>query len=184
MRNLKKYLNRILVSGILLFIFKGFLYRNLVAYTKIETRKNYAITNKNIIQSIEKYTNDEELTIDDIIEISNKITSKELEFTLHETSNNPNLNFETNKANCIGYSSLFNAVGNYILQQQNLSETYEFRHVVGKMKFLGYDIHNIFKSPFFKDHDYNEIINKKIGAKHYVDPSLYDYTWINRVTAN
>lgn len=179
---MKKFLERTIIVCILLLIFKGFLYRNLISYTKIGARKEYTITNKKIIQSIEEYTKDKELTIDDIIEISNKITSEKLQFSSREASNNPNINFETKKANCIGYSSLFNSVGNYILQQQNLSETYEFKHVVGKMKFLGYDIHKIFKKPFFKHHDYNEIIHKNTGEKQYTDPSLYDYTWIDRVT--
>jgi hypothetical protein len=178
-----KRIKNALIIGILLFLFKGFLYRNLISYTKINTRENYTLTNTNIIQRIEEYTKGKELSIDDIIEISNKITSKKLEFTTQKASSNPNLNFETQKANCIGYSALFNAVGNYIVQQQNLSETYEFKHLVGKMKFLGYDIHTIFKSPFFKDHDYNEIVHKNTGEKQYTDPSLYDYTWIDRVTA-
>lgn len=179
---MKKFLECTLIVCILLLIFKGFLYRNLITYTKIGSRKNYKITNEKIIQNIEEYIKDKELTIDDIIEISNKITSEKLKFATKKTSNNPNINFEIKKADCIGYSSLFNTVGNYILQQQNLSETYEFKHVVGKMKFLGYDIHNMFKKPFFKYHDYNEVVNKKTGEKQYTDPSLYDYTWIDRVT--
>ncbi|WP_430409578.1 hypothetical protein [Kordia sp.] len=183
MNRLKKYSKNIFIAFVLLFIFKGFLYQKLVKYTKTDTRKNYRIINKNLIQSIEKEIVGKELDIEDIINYSLKITAKQVHFVTEEASNNPNINFETQKAHCVGYASLCNSIGNYILEKKQLTNIYEFKHVVGKIEFLGFDMHQVFKSPFFKDHDYNEIINKQTGEKQCIDASVYDYTWIKHVSS-
>ena len=121
------------------------------------------------------------MTLETIAEISQEITSEKLHFVSRSLEANPNTSFNTKKANCIGYSAMCNAIGNHIIRQNNLQETYEFKHLVGKMYVFGYDIHELFSSPFFKNHDYNVIINKQTGEKIYLDPSVYDYTWIDRV---
>ncbi|WP_298427544.1 hypothetical protein [uncultured Kordia sp.] len=184
MDKFKKYSKNILIAFVLLFVFKGFLYQKLVNYAKTDTRKDYAITNQKLIKTIEKEIAGKELTIDAIINCSLKLTAKHLKFKLEETSNNPNINFETQKAHCVGYAALCNSIGNYILEKKQLANTYKFTHVVGKIEFLGFDTHQLFKSPFFKDHDYNEIIHKQTGEKQFIDASVYDYTWIKRIRSN
>ncbi|EDP95325.1 hypothetical protein U8527_16005 [Kordia algicida OT-1] len=178
---MRKNITRFIIVCILLFIFKGFLYRSLVNYTEIGKRKGHTITNEKLIDRIKKETINEELTLETIAEISQEITSKELYFVSRSLEANPNTSFKTKEANCIGYAAMCNAIGNYIIRQNKLQETYEFKHLVGKMHVLGYDIHELFSSPFFKNHDYNVIIHKKTGKKIYLDPSVYDYTWIDRV---
>ena len=115
--------------------------------------------------------------------MSNQITSEKLNFTINKVSSNPNLVTKSNKANCIGYSALFNSIGNHILRSQELTDKYEFKHLVGKLEFFGMDIHKLFNSPFFKDHDFNEIRNKQTNEKQFVDPSLRDYLRIDNVTS-
>ena len=181
MSRLKKYIKNACIVFVLLFICKGFLYRKLVNYTKIDTRENYAITNENLLQTVETAIKDKELAIDDIIKLSLEITTKQLHFEVAEASNNPNINFTTQKAHCVGYASLCNSIGNYILREKNLAEIYEFKHVVGTIEFLGYNVNDIIQNPFFKDHDYNEILNKETGEKQFIDASVYDYTWIKRM---
>jgi hypothetical protein len=53
--------------------------------------------------------------------------------------------------------------------------------MIGKLDFWGYDLHQISNDPFYKDHDYNVITNIKTGKKIFVDPSVADCFWINRV---
>ena len=98
-----------------------------------------------------------------------------------KVSSNQNLISEMKKANCIGYSSLFNSIGNYIIRKQKLTDKYEFIHLIGELDFFGFNIHNLFDSLFFKDHDFNEIKNKLTGEKKFVDPSLRDYLRIEYV---
>ncbi|WP_139062408.1 hypothetical protein [Aquimarina megaterium] len=141
------------------------------------------MTDKNLIEKINEQTENKTLSIEEIIELSNRMTSEELNFTFDKISSNPNLVSELKKANCIGYSSLFNSIGNYIIGKQKLTDKYEFKHLVGKLDFFGLDIHKLFNSPFFKDHDFNEIKNKLTNEKIYVDPSVRDYLRIDNVTS-
>ena len=183
MNRFKKIIKYFGIFIILIIIFRGFLYRISVSYSKIKVRNNITLTDKNLIKDIEKRTDGKILSIEGIIQLSNKITSEKLNFTLNKVSSNPNLVCEFGKANCIGYSSLFNSIGNYVIGKQNLTDKYEFTHLVGKLDFFGFDIHKLFNSPFFKDHDFNEISNKLTNEKIYVDPSVTDYLRIDNVTS-
>ncbi len=123
------------------------------------------------------------LTINEIIEMSNAITSDYLRFTFNKASSNPNVISKNKKANCIGYAGLFNSVGNYILEKKKLKKSYKFTHLVGKLEVLDYDIHSLIESPFFKDHDFNKVENLKTGKVYFIDPSLTDYFFIYSVTS-
>ena len=87
------------------------------------------------------------------------------------------------KANCIGYSSLFNSIVEHLIKEQNAENDYRARHLIGRLEFVGFDLHQLFKDPFFQDHDYNEIENIHTKERIYVDPSLSDYFRINRVSS-
>ncbi|MCL5246605.1 hypothetical protein M4I21_12340 [Cellulophaga sp. 20_2_10] len=181
MRRLKKIISYIGIIALLLILFRGFIYRKSVHYTQVKTRNNISLTNKTLTKSIDKELKNKILNIDEIIELSNQITSKKLSFTFGKASSNPNLVHGVTKANCIGYSALFNSIGNYIIAKQKMTDTYEFEHLVAKLDFFGIDVHKAFNSPFFKDHDYNEVKFKKTGESKFVDPSLSDYLKIRYI---
>jgi len=96
-------------------------------------------------------------------------------------SNNPNKVWSDKKANCIGYSALFNSIVNHLIVQQDQERLYKARHLKGQLYFLGINVHPLFDSPFFKDHDFNEIENRMEGVKIYVDPSVSDYLGIKEI---
>lgn len=183
MNRFKKIIKYIGIITILLIIFRGFLYRTFVNYSKVQVRPNITLTDKNLIKEINDQTENKILSVKEIIKLSNRITSKKLNYTFNKVSSNPNLIYELKKANCIGYSSMFNTIGNYILGNQKMTDEYEFIHLVGELDFLGFNVHNLFSSPFFKDHDFNEIRHKQTGKKKFVDPSLRDYLRIEYVTS-
>ncbi len=183
MNRLRKYIKYFGILLVLLTVFRGFLYRVSVTYSKVAIRNNITLTDKKIINEIDKHIEGKILSIEDIIKLSNKITSKKLQFTFDKVSSDPNTVAELQKANCIGYSSLFNSIGNYILNKKNLTDRYEFIHLVGKLDFFGVDLHALFNSPFFKDHDFNEIKDKQTGNKKFIDPSLRDYLRIEYITS-
>jgi len=181
MNRLKMFFKCIGIFIILLILFRGFLYRLVVNYLPIDVRNNISLTDKKLIMEINEQVKGQTLNIDEIISLSNKITSKKLNFTFNRISSNPNRITQLKKANCIGYSSLFNSIGNYLIIKQNLTDEYEFKHLVGKLAIFGFDIHNLFNNPFFQNHDFNQIRNKNTNEKYFVDPSLRDYLRIDYV---
>lgn len=62
-----------------------------------------------------------------------------------------------------------------------LDDEWGAKHKVGEIYFLGYNIHPLFKSEFFKDHDFVVIENRKTNEIIAVDPALYDYFRINKI---
>lgn len=183
MNRFKKITKYVLVLVVVLLLFRGFFYRVSVNYLKVKVRANVTLIDEKLIKEIQKELEDKTMSIDEIVDLSHSITSKRLSFTFDKVSNNPNVVCELRKGNCIGYSSLFNAIGNYIIKEQKMTDRYEFIHLVGKLDVFGLDVHSLINSSFFKDHDFNEIRNLQTGEQKFVDPSVRDYLRIEYVTS-
>lgn len=178
----KKKLLFIGVLILILILFRGSIFRGLVKYNAIGTRATIKLTNQNLIDIIEEKSNEKEvIDIKAIAIIASEITTKTLSFTTQHTSNNPNELYSTKKANCIGYSAMFNAVANYLIKKHNLEKEIKAEHKIAKLKILRIDIHQFINNSFFKDHDYNELIDLKTKEQLNIDPSLNDYFWIDCV---
>lgn len=162
---------------------KSDLFESNLNYTKFKERKGIKLTDKELLSEIELEKGKVQLSIEEIINIAKEKTNQKLSFTTDKSSRNPNEVLKTGKANCIGYSALFNSIVNYLIKNQKLERKFKANHLVGKIKFMGVDLHQFSESSFLKDHDYNEIINLETGKKIYVDPTLSDYLKINQVTA-
>lgn len=186
MKFLKRLTITLLIGMLLLVLLRGSLYRTCVKYTETGTRKSIVINNPQLITIIEqakKKTGKEQLTINEIIAMARKISNQHLQFSMGKVANNPNKLIGTGKANCIGYSAMFNAIVTYLIQEQGDSQKYKTRHLFGKLKLLNVDLHSIVNHPFLRDHDYNEIIVVATGEKIYVDPSVSDYLYIHQVSS-
>lgn len=133
------------------------------------------------IKWIDEATVERTLDFYSIVDISNKLTMELLSFTFKKTTQNPNELIVTRKANCVGYSALFNTITNYLIQKNGLSETIISTHLVGKLKVGGIDLHQFVDSPFFANHDYSQIENRITGEIIWIDPSIGDYLKIERV---
>lgn len=179
---LKKSTKLFLITLLILYFFKGIIYRFTVNYSIINTRAHIELNAPSLHRKIDSLIYEKTLNIHQIIKLTNSLTSEELSFTFNKVTNNANKVLKNKKANCIGYSSLFNSIGNYILKQKKLNHLYKFKHLVGKLTVLGFDLHQFINNPFFRDHDFNEIKNIKTGAIYFVDPSLSDYFYIDAVT--
>jgi len=178
---MKKIIKTLFILILLTFFFRGQIYRITVKYEKIGERE-LVQPNQELINEIQKDIGKQKLSIEEIIELSKKITNRKLKFTGKKVSRDPNELIKTGKANCIGYSATFNSIGNYLLKQQKLEKKYELKHFVGKIKFLGIDVHQFFDSPFFKDHDYNVMQNLETNYKMAIDPTISDYLKIHRIS--
>lgn len=183
MKRFKNILKFFGLFVLVLLVFRGWIFRKSVNYRSISVRENVTKLDSKLIALIDKEQNGKELSITEIIAISDGIVKDNLEFTFDKCSNNPNQCFETNKANCVGYSALFNSVGNYLLTKQKINKDYKFVHHVGKLSLFGVDLHQMFENPFFKDHDFVEICDFKNEDSEFVDPTISDCFFINRVSS-
>ena len=86
----------------------------------------------------------------------------------------------THKAHCVGYSRLYCASFNTLAKETGQSRDFSCTHKVGEIHLLGYNVHDFFSSPAFKDHDFNVITDAKGTVLLATDPNLYDYSYISR----
>ncbi|HFB99541.1 MAG TPA: hypothetical protein ENJ53_01935 [Phaeodactylibacter sp.] len=182
MKGLKKILVYFGIILLLIFLLRGWIFRYAISYTKIGERNNIEITNSKLIKEINLAKQKKHLSINEIIAISNNITKRKLYFSTSKTSSNPNELFEKRAANCIGYASFFNAVANYLIKDQKEEKKYKANHLIGSISFLTINLHQFFDRPFFRDHDFNEIVIIETGEKIFVDPSISDYLGIDRIS--
>ncbi|MEZ4911186.1 MAG: hypothetical protein R2774_10035 [Saprospiraceae bacterium] len=142
----------------------------------------FEITNQELLNKIELRTKNQVMDIGKIAKIAKSITVEELNFSFEKESTDPNKLITTKKANCIGYSSMFNSFANQIIISKGITGEIESKHKIGKLELLGLNIHQFLKSPFFRDHDFNQLRNLKTGEVISIDPSLSDIFWIEKVT--
>lgn len=178
---MKKVLKIIGVLVLILILFRGTLFRWAIKYNEIGTRSEIKITNKKLIEKIESTSKNRKIDLNEVLQIADKITNEELRFTMDKASNDPNKLIDTNQANCVGYSAMFNSIVNHLIRKNKLQNEIEAKHKIGQLELFGIDLHQYLKSPFFKDHDFNEFRNKKTGEHILIDPSVSDYLWIDRV---
>jgi hypothetical protein len=181
---MKKVLKFLLITLVLLILFRAFLYRQLITYSVVGTRDEWVLKDAKLIEAIEKELPNGDLSAQEIVDVSNAITCRYLQFTTGQASSDPNLAFQAGKANCVGYSALFNAIANHIIRRKQVNNSLDAKHQIGKLRCCGTDLHQFFKSAFFKDHDFNQITDQRTGQIISTDPSVCDYLWINRVSCD
>ncbi len=77
---------------------------------------------------------------------------------------------------------MFNAIAIHLIKQNKLEAKFEANHIVGRLEFLWLDLHQFFKSPFFKSHDFNIIKNLETGELISIDPTISDYLKIKTIS--
>lgn len=179
---MKKFLKILLALVLAAVLFKGWIYRHVVHYKQVGTRETIPLTDEKLLAEIDSVISGKALGFEEIIETAKLITNKRLRFKLGKVSKNPNELLQSGEANCIGYSALFNAIVQYLIAKQGLSGSVEARHLIGKLDVFGINLHQFFADPFYKDHDFNQVINIKTGVSVWIDPSVSDYLGIDRVT--
>lgn len=178
----KKVLYSILAVLLLISIFTGWYYRILITYTSIGTRQNYKAIHPELIDHIEsRLPENQERTPEEIIGTSLSITSQYLHFSSDNNDNNPNKLIETKRAHCVGYAAFFASTCNFIFSKYQMYDWEATPHI-GKLYFLGINLHKHIDSPFFKDHDFVVIKNSTTGEIFAVDPTVHDYLWIDFIT--
>ncbi|PHN03190.1 cupredoxin domain-containing protein [Flavilitoribacter nigricans] len=170
----------LLISLLLLVLFRGVLYRAFIQYQIVGTREFSEITDEALAKDIRRRTAGKELNTKEILEVSRRLTDRSLTFTTGESSNETNAVYRAGAANCIGYAALYAATVSFIAEDQGVPLL--ARQVVGKLELLGWDLHAVFGNhPFFRDHDFVEIRGAQSDEYYYVDPTVSDYLGIRFV---
>lgn len=155
---------------------RNFLFNVFFRYEIIKEREVYPIKNENEVQ---KKSN---RNVEDIVHENLEKTASALNFSFGPCANDPSTLIITKKANCIGYSAFLAASVQNRLKEEGLDEDWKVSHEVGEIYFLNENINAYFTSRFFKDHDFVVVRNKKTKETIAVDPALYDYFRIDKIT--
>ena len=182
MKIIKRIFLAILIMTTVGILFRGWFYRHLVTYKSIGLRTNYLATDEKLIEYIDASIDKEsDSDIEQIIKLSLLATSNKLNYTADKNENDPNKLISTKTAHCVGYASFFSTTCNYLLRKFSLDDRWLAKPRIGQLYFSGINIHKYFNSPFFKDHDFAIIENKKTGQILAVDPTINDYLYIDLV---
>lgn len=183
MKTLKKIALALLILITTVSIFRGCIYRQVIAYQSVGQRTNYPATNDQLIQYIEKNVEaDKDLSIEEIVQLSNTLTSRHLHFTTSDNDTDPNQLIHSKAAHCVGYAAFFATTCNYLLKKYHLDAIWNAQPQAGQLYLLGENIHPYFDSPFFRDHDFVIIKNNVTREAIIVDPTIHDYFFIHKVT--
>lgn len=175
----------LLVLVAALFFFRGHIYRFAVTYKDDGGRKTYKVKDKNYAAFIEdNIPSGQAKDIESIIDLSQEITAKALDFSADNKENDPNKTVLLRRANCVGYAAFAATTGNYLIDKYKLSEVWEAKPVKGKLFLFGHDLHKQTKDKSFKDQDFVVFRNKITKREICIDPSLYDSYGINRICKN
>ena len=165
-------------------VYRTEIFNCIVDYKSLSTRQNTYQPDRNFELFLEKKIlqfNITEPEIEEVIELSHLITSSHLNFTMCNNDKDPNKLIESKSAHCVGYANFFKMTCHYLLKKFNLDENWKVSHQIGKIYFLGINVHQYFSSNFFLDHDFIILENKKSRSKIAVDPVLYDYLYIEKI---
>jgi hypothetical protein len=162
---------------------RGWFFRKCITYRSAGYRSNYTVKARELRNLINNRDTDTgSRSIEEIVDLSLSITSDQLNFAVHQNSNDPNKLIDSKEAHCVGYASFFAATCNYLLKKRSMGEVWKAQPHIGELYIFGINLHQFFSSPFFKDHDFVTISNKLTGDILAVDPTVHDYLFINHVS--
>jgi len=182
MKSLHKIVLIIVLLLLVIFSARGTLFRVMVGYESYAQRAIYPLTETELQQEVDKWVcKQDHITPEKLIHFSLSLTARKLQFVFHSTPSNPNQSVQIGKAHCVGYAAMTKAIMSRAIQQAQLQHRFEVNHHVGYIHLFGIHIHQRIDHPFWKDHDYNELIDMQTGNSIAFDPTLYDYTGIAKI---
>lgn len=168
---------------IALFVFRGCTYRAVVSYKDNGGRKNYKVKDKNLAVFIEEnIPSDHTGDIESIIDLSQQLTKDALTYSSEAKENDPNKTVLLRRANTSGYAAFTASIGNYLIDKYKLKQVWEAKPMKSKIHAFGYQIDPKNKNTVFKNNDFVVFRNKVTGREISVDPVVYNYLWIDRIS--
>lgn len=173
MRTLWRFLLVILVALVVMWLIRAAAYRSLVYYTILGPRAPVPAL---------ALPATEPAGLDHAISVALDATAARLHFSTGKVISDPALLMDGGPANCIGYTALCAALLKGQLEAAGLGDRYMVEAVIGKLYMGDQDLHALFTSPFWKDHDVVRIRETASGMELLLDPTLYDAVGIGRVS--
>jgi hypothetical protein len=173
MRSIARLFLFVFVGLLLVWLFRGTLYRSIVTYKVVGVRAAIATLDTAFGTTMGR---------DEAISEALDATSTRLYFSMGHVSNDPAELMKGGPANCIGYSALCASLLVAQLERSGMDDRYTVEHVIGKLYIGRWSLHTMFHGPFWKDHDIVRITDRRNGQRVYVDPALFDAVGIGRVT--
>lgn len=130
-----------------------------------------------------KYDDSEDVDLVMLIEDALQFTDMRLSFAAKNIRNDPDALLKHGRAHCVGYSAFFKATIEDLLESRHIEDV-EVYHVFGEVHFAGINLHRFTSIDFLKDHDYNIVVNRRLGKTYFIDPSLHDILGIGFVRGN
>lgn len=164
------------------FLYRGSIYQRFIVYHPLKTVSSYNITDQELQKEIEVQAN--EMSGSDIHEIAQQAlenTAQTLLYSFEQQASDPNLLIHTRKAHCVGYAAYFTATCTALIRQRGLFKEWAVTHYRGQIYLMDYNLHKLFTSSFFRDHDYVILKNQITGEQFAVDPVLFEYTRIDQI---
>ena len=163
----------VLGASLLLWLFRGPIYRWSVHYRVVDERASVpALTNTTV--KVHDLASAIQMALD--------TTATRLHFSTGKVTNDPGMLIQGSPANCIGYAALCAALVKGHLANAGLGGRFSVVPVVSKLYIMEWDLHTIFRSPFWKDHDVVSITDSLTGEILLLDPTLYDVFGVARVS--
>ena len=175
---MKRFFKRLFIGSfvliLLIYCFKGVLYRNLITYKEINQRTLVKIEENKIKNDLDIWlkTNNN-VSTEQVIDFAHHYSTENINYTFGKCSTDPNkVILEDKKTNCVGYSASLHSVLSYLLKKKGLSSSVKSEHKVGQLYLGSFNIHRLFQDPAFKDHDYNVITDLEKNKRYVIDPTL------------
>lgn len=163
------------------FVLRGWIFRHLVAYRVVASRPAFRVGDSTLAATLADLPIDRR-SVSGIVGASLDLTSRSLRFEMRPNPIDPNRLVHTHAAHCVGYAEFFATACNRLLRREGLDKDWIARPVVGKLTLWGIDIHPWLPQPFFRDHDFAVLENRRDGERFAVDPTVADYLWIDSVS--
>lgn len=180
MKGRKRYV--LLAFGLLLFLFRGQLFRLCVHYEPIGERTILAASNQDLQREIANWAAENpEASVKKRIAYSRKLTAKSTSFVMRSASGQPDDVYVSGQANCVGYARLFAGVLEEVNKAMGDGRMISQAILIGELSLFGQSLHQLTNDPFWRDHDYNKVTDLKTGEVYFLDLTLYDYFGIRWV---
>lgn len=172
----RKFLSAFLLLILAIILFKGSIYRTCITYQVIGTRP------VDFVYPSVSPKSDEQLTKEEVIDQALDRTAKMLSFTTGKCLTRGSKLLDGDKTNCIGYADLCRCLLETRFRTREGLDNLHASACKAQIFLFGYNVHQLFDSPFWKDHDIVLITDTKTGERILLDPTLYDYTGIGKVS--
>ncbi len=161
------------------FLFRERLFRAAFHFSDLAERSS---TRTSTSASDPSGTQDKGSDVETCIDRALDETAEALSFTTGAAANDAAGALRSGRANCVGYAALFQRNCDEQLQRAGLDHEWRVLHLRAQLYCGSFNMHRLFSSPFWKDHDICVVENRRTGERIHLDPSLFDALGIRQVS--